>query len=275
MKELLGNPVKKFIEDNLKDKLEKIDRSKKIVILENTFDPSAIAYAKSKKKIFEKYSVPYETIPIYESSSEEEIIGIIKKLNLDQSVAGIFVEVPLPKNIDSKKVIEFIDYKKDVEGVTTKSLGKLFSVDETITPCTAMSIIKILEYYRIPITGSHVVVINRSLVIGKPLIALLLNRNATVTVCHTKTKDIDYFISIADIVVSGVAKPHFFNGKRFKENAVIIDASINYENDKIVGDFDPSYFSFRDDLSYTPTPGGVGVVTNSILLENCIKLLSI
>lgn len=275
MQQLLGNSVKKFIEESLKDRLEKIDRSKKIVILENTFDPSAIAYAKSKKKIFEKYSIPYETIPINENMSEVQIIDLIKKLNLDETTAGIFVEVPLPKNVDSKKVIEFIDYKKDVEGVTTKSLGKLFSGDETITPCTAMSIIKILEYYEIPIAGSHVVVINRSLVIGKPLIALLLNRNATVTVCHTKTKDIDFFISTADIVVSGVAKPHFFNGKKFKENAVIIDASINYENDKMIGDFDPEFFSSLSDLSYTPVPGGVGVVTNSILLENCVKLLSI
>ncbi|HPC38147.1 MAG TPA: bifunctional 5,10-methylenetetrahydrofolate dehydrogenase/5,10-methenyltetrahydrofolate cyclohydrolase [Exilispira sp.] len=274
MIQLNGKEVKNYIEEKLSSKLDKINKDKKIVILENSFDPSAQTYAKTKKKLFEKYGINYSCIPILETYGEDDIIKIIKKLNDDDKVAGIFLELPLPNKIDSKKIIDYIDYKKDVEGVTTKILGRLFSGDETIAPPTAMSIIKILEYYKINISSSDVVVINRSMVIGKPLIALLLNRNATVTVCHTKTKDIDSHILRADIVISGVARPHFFEGKKLKENCVVIDASINFEGDKIIGDFDPFLFEGRDDIKYTPTPGGVGVVTNSVLLENCVKLLS-
>jgi len=273
MIELNGNPVKKDIEEKLLEIINKINRKKVITILENTYDPSAQTYAKAKKKLFDKYSIPYNTIPVLQNYGENEIINIITTLNKDEKVAGIFLELPLPNNIDSKKIVDYIEYEKDVEGVTTKALGKLFSGDETIVAPTAMSIIKILEYYKIPIAKADVVVINRSMIIGKPLIALLLNRNATVTVCHTKTVDIDSHIARADIVVSGVAKPHFFEGKRLKKDCVIMDASINFEGEKIVGDFDPYLFQNRDDIKYTPTPKGVGVVTNSVLLENCVKLL--
>lgn len=273
MIELLGEPVKKIIEEKIIEKIKNKNFYKNIIVLENTFDQSARTYAKSRKKMFEKYKIPYSTIQILESYDENTIIDIIKKLNADSNVAGIFLEMPLPHNINSKKIIDFIDYEKDVEGITTSSLGKLFAQDETISPPTALSIIRILEYYNIPISGNNVVILNRSLVIGKPLIALLLNRNATVTVCHTKTIDIDSHIERADIIVSGVAKPHFFNGKRLKKNVVIVDASINYENDRIIGDFDPDSFADRVDISYTPVPKGVGVVTNSILLENCVNLL--
>ncbi|MCR4421680.1 MAG: bifunctional 5,10-methylenetetrahydrofolate dehydrogenase/5,10-methenyltetrahydrofolate cyclohydrolase [Exilispira sp.] len=273
MEALYGNLVKNDIEEKLLGNLDRINRKKVITILENTFDPSAQTYAKAKKRLFDKYNIPYNTIPISQSHTELDIINIISELNKDEKVVGIFLELPLPNNIDSKKIIDYIDYEKDVEGVTTKALGKLFSGDETIVPPTAMSIIKILEYYKVQIAKADVVIINRSMVIGKPLIALLLNRNATVTVCHTKTNDIDSHIARADIVVSGVAKPHFFEGKKLKNACVIMDASINFEGEKIVGDFDPSLFQNRDDIRYTPTPGGVGVVTNSILLENCIKLL--
>lgn len=271
---LNGLEVKNKIEENLKNYFDKIDRQKSIAILENTFDKSAQSYSKSRKKIFEKYEIPIKLIPIDKEYNQEKIIKIIKDLNQDNSIAGIFLEMPLAEGIDSKKVIDYIEYEKDLEGVTTKALGKLFTGDETISPPTAMSVIRILEYYNIPISGANVVIINRSLVIGKPLIALLLNRNATVTVCHTKTRDLASHIENADIVVSGVAKSHFFKDKRLKKNAVIIDASINFEDGKMVGDFDPYLFTNREDLSYTPVPGGVGTVTNSILLENCIKLLS-
>ena len=274
MKELSGNPVKKDFEEKLLSKIGKINKSRSIIILENSFDLAAKTYSKTKKKLLEKYNIPYKSETLPENFSEDFIINLITKLNTDDGIAGIFLEIPLPNSLDYKKVVDFIDYSKDVEGVTTKAIGKLFVNDESITPPTAMSIIKILEYYKIPIRNSNVVIINRSLVIGKPLIALLLNRDATVTVCHTKTKDIDFHIANADIVISGVAKPHFFNGKELKKNAVIIDASINFEDDKIVGDFDPTVFSNREDLSFTPTPGGVGVVTNSIFLSNCINLLS-
>ncbi|MFN3412045.1 MAG: bifunctional 5,10-methylenetetrahydrofolate dehydrogenase/5,10-methenyltetrahydrofolate cyclohydrolase [Exilispira sp.] len=273
MIELQGEPVKKSIEEKIIEKIKNKNFYRNITVLENTFDQSARIYAKSRKKLFEKYKIPYSTIQILESYDENTIIDIIKKLNDDSNVAGIFLEMPLPHNINSKKIIDFIDYEKDVEGITTSSLGKLFAQDETISPPTALSIIRILEYYNISISGKNVVILNRSLVIGKPLIALFLNRNATVTVCHTKTTDIDSHIERADIVVSGVAKPHFFNGKRLKENVVVVDASINYENDRIIGDFDPDSFSDRVDISYTPVPKGVGVVTNSILLENCVNLL--
>ncbi len=274
MNELVGSPVKKDIEDKLLGKIEKINREKSILIFENSFDPAAKTYSRAKKKLLEKFNIPYISITLPENFDENYIVQLIKNYKEDDKIGGIFLEMPLPSNVDSKKIIDYISYEKDVEGITTKSLGKLFAGDETIVAPTAMSIVKILEYYKIPIKGAHVVIINRSLVIGKPLIALLLNRDATVTICHTKTINLDFFIEKADIIVSGVSKPHFFNGKNIKQNAVIIDASINFENDKIVGDFDPEFFSNRSDLSYTPTPGGVGVVTNSIFLSNCINLLS-
>lgn len=271
---LYGNPVKKEIEDKLILQKDKINKNKKIAILENTFDNSAKTYAKARRKLLEKFEIPFITKPIEEKESEASVVNLIKELNQDDEIAGIFIELPLPEGINQKKIFEYIDFNKDVEGVTTKTLGRLFINDETIAPPTAMSIIKILEYYNINLSGANTVIINRSLVIGKPLIALLLNRDSTVMVCHTKTKNIEDFIERADIVISGVAKAHFFKDKKLKRNAVVVDASINFENGIMMGDFDPEIFKDREDISYTPTPGGVGVVTNSIFLQNCIKLLS-
>ncbi len=273
MVELSGDEVKRFFENQFITRAKDRKFDKKIIIIENPYDKSAASYAKSKKKILESFNIPYEIESLPEVYDNEYLLKKIIRFNEDLSVTGIFLQMPLGKNIDQRLIIDSIDPSKDIEGITSASLGKIMIGDETIVPPTAMSIISILEFYKIPIESANTVIINRSLIIGKPLIFLLLKRNATVTICHTKTKEIEKHIKEADIVISGVGRAHFFDNKELKRDGTLIDASINFENGKMIGDFCPQNLNqeLYNNFKYTPVPGGVGVVTNIMLIRNILN----
>lgn len=201
---------------------------------------------------------------------EEEYLKLLDRYNNDKSVTGIFVQMPLVGNIDKNIIIENLFPFKDVEGITPYNLGKLFSGDETIVPPTAMSIIKVAEYYNIDFTGKLTAVVNRSLIVGKPLIPLLLNRNATVMVCHSKTKDLKNTLKKADIVITAAGKADLITEEHIKEGAVVLDAAINFKDGKMCGD--ATFETIEKFASITPVPGGIGPVTNTMILRNILNL---
>ncbi len=178
---------------------------------------------------------------------------------------------PLSKDIS--KLINEIPYEKDIEGISEVSMGKLFLGERNINiPCTSKAVIEILDYYNVDLEGKNVVIVGRSNIVGKPLIPQLLNRNATVTICHSKTKDIDNILKKADIIIMAIGKAKFLKANMIKENCILIDVGINFEDGKIVGDID---FDDVKEKVYgiTPVPGGVGVVTNMLLIDNIIRSL--
>ena len=198
---------------------------------------------------------------------------IIKKLNKDSSVTSILVQLPLPKNIDENIIINTIDYKKDVDGLTDINIAKLYSNKKGIIPCTAKGIIDLLEFNKINIEEKNVTIIGRSNLVGKPLAVSLLNKNATVTLCHSKTKNLKIHTKSADIIIVAVGKPGLINQKMVSKDTIIIDVGINRINGKICGDADKSVY--KKCKAVTPVPGGVGPMTVYEVLSNtleCYKL---
>jgi len=211
-----------------------------------------------------------------EAVTEAELVGLVKKLNADATVDGILIQMPLPAHINSDVVINTIDPDKDVDGLHTVNLGKLVQMGMAapLVPCTPKGVIVLLERCRVPIEGKHAVVIGRSNLVGKPISLLLQSRNATVTMCHSKTVDLPSIVKLADIVVCAIGKPNYVQGSWIKPGAVVIDVGINAVDDatkksgyKLVGDSD--FASVQQvACATTPVPGGVGPMTVAILLSN-------
>ncbi len=210
-----------------------------------------------------------EILELDESVSKERIIDEIKNLNKNEKIHGILLQMPLPNPLSpfSSELVDYISQNKDVDGLTAVNRGKLFDYNEELAPCTPKGIIALLEYYNIKLKGKEAVIINRSNLVGKPLIFLLLKRNATVTICHTSTKNIDKHIKNADILIVAVKQPNFITREGIKEGVVIIDVGINRVEGKLYGDVD-----FEGVLNkcskITPVPGGIGPLTVSFLLQN-------
>jgi methylenetetrahydrofolate dehydrogenase (NADP+)/methenyltetrahydrofolate cyclohydrolase len=208
-------------------------------------------------------------VSLKQNVSKEALINEIEKLNEDDSVHGIILQLPLPKTLKpfTKEFIERINPLKDVDGLHPLNRGKLFDYNEDLVPCTPKGIITLLEYYKIEIKGKHAVIINRSNLVGKPLIFMLLKRNATVSICHTSTKNIENYIKSADILITAVGQPDFITKEKIKEGVVIIDVGTNRVKGKTYGDVD--FEGVFDKCSWiTPNPGGVGPMTVSFLLQN-------
>ena len=194
---------------------------------------------------------------------------MIKLLNNDPLVSGILVQLPLPSNLDTDKIINTILPSKDVDGLTNTNKCSLLNNNPIIIPCTPKGIIYLLKEYQIPIKGKNIVIVGRSKLVGRPLIDLLLNENATVTICHSHTENIKEHTINADILISAVGKKHIIKSDMIKENAIVIDVGINKENEKIYGDVEESAY---DKVSYiTPVPGGIGPMTVAMLLQNTIQ----
>lgn len=234
-------------------------------------DPASEAYIRGKKKdCIECGIVP--KVYHYDEISEEELTELIIKLNLDDSVNGIIVQLPLPKNINAQKIANLIFENKDVDGFGKNNVSNLYTGKNCIYPCTPLGIIRILEYLGYnDLTGLHAVVVGRSNIVGKPAAQMLLNKNATVTVCHSKTKNLKEYTKTADILVSAVGKPKFIKNDFVKDNAIILDVGINrMENGKLCGDVDLE--DVLDKVKYiTPVPKGMGLVTRAMLLENTLE----
>ena len=231
-------------------------------------DPASRIYVNLKKKDSEKIGIDYEEF-YYDDISEEDLLSLIDKLNKRTDIHGILVQLPLPKHIDSNKVLERIDPIKDVDGFTPFNVGRILLNISDIFPCTPKGVVKILDEYNIPIEGADITIINRSNIIGKPLAAMMINRGGTVTVVHTKTKELKEKTKHADIVIVGVGRTDFLTADMVKEGAVVVDVGITRNVDGIKGDV--KYDEVSKKTSYiTPVPGGVGPMTRAMLLENLI-----
>lgn len=233
-------------------------------------NPASEVYVRNKIKASEAVGIKSILIRLPADIGEEKLINNIRSLNEDESVNGILLQLPLPQGYNESRIINEISPLKDVDGLTFVSQGRLFGGVEGITPCTPSGVIRMLDEYGIQIKGKNVVVIGRSLLAGKPMASLLLERDATVTICHSKTVDLIEHTSRADIVVVCVGKSEFLKGNMVKEGAVVIDIGINRTEFGLKGDAD--YDSLKDKVSFiTPVPGGVGPMTVAMLLKNTVK----
>ncbi len=229
-------------------------------------DKASKTYVNMKSKACQRVGIQTRNYSFPEFTTED-LINLIQTLNEDTSINGILIQHPLPKNIDEQKCFDQIATEKDVDGLSSKSFGKIAFNEEAFGAATPNGIIHILDFYNIDVTGQKACVVGRSPILGKPLAAMLLNRNATVTICHSKTKNLKEEVAQADIVVGAVGKPEFIKKNWLKKGAIVIDAGYNYVNSKTVGDIEnPSGIASL----YTPVPGGVGPVTIATLLTNTI-----
>lgn len=249
-------------------KAKGIDPCLAVIIVEG--DPASRVYVNNKKRACEVCGIKSLEYSLPNSVSESELLALIDKLNSDDSVHGILCQLPLPKHIDEKKVIEAISPKKDVDGFSEINVGKIWVGDYKFSPCTPMGVIELLNYYNIDLTGKSCVIVGRSNIVGKPMAALLLEKNATVTICHSKTRDISSFTKKADVIVAAVGKAGFITADMVKDGAVVIDVGINRnESGKLCGDVD--FDSVKEKASYiTPVPGGCGPMTIAVLMKNTI-----
>lgn len=234
-------------------------------------DPASKSYVSGKEKACKETGIGSEIIRLPESTTEEELLSQIDALNNNASVHGILVQLPLPDHIDEDKVIEAITPSKDVDGFHPINIGRMMTGKDTFLPCTPYGVVTMLKSRNIPIEGQNVVVIGRSNIVGKPVGQLLLNENATVTYCHSRTKDLKAFTKQADILIVAVGRAHFVNADHIREGAVVIDVGVNrIEDGSLTGDVD--FESAKEKASYiTPVPQGVGPMTITMLLENTIK----
>lgn len=260
--------IKKFIEErNLKGlKLPKIAS----ILVGN--DGGSIYYLNSQEKVATSLGVLFDKIILEDSIKEEELKDLIRKLNLDDSVHGIMIQLPLPKGINEKNIINTISPKKDIDCLTYESVGKLYLGEEGFKPCTPNSILTLLKSKNIELEGKEVVVLGRSNIVGKPAMQLLLNENATVTICHSRTKNLKEVCKKADILVVAIGKPKFINSEYIKDGAVIIDVGTSSFEGKITGDVD--FDDVLDKVSLiTPVPGGVGALTTTLLIKNVCEAI--
>ena len=234
-------------------------------------DPASQVYVRNKHRGCLEVGINSIEIRLPESTTENDLLDTIAQLNNRADVHGILVQLPLPKHIDEERVILSIAKEKDVDAFNPYNVGRIMTGGYDFLPCTPAGVMRLLDYYKIEISGKSCVVIGRSNIVGKPMAMLLLERNGTVTVCHSKTKDLSYHTKNADIIVVAVGRPRFLSGENVKAGAVVIDVGINRTDDKkIVGDVD--FESVSAVASYiTPVPGGVGPMTITTLLENTVK----
>jgi len=233
-------------------------------------NPASKVYVDIKRKTCDEVGVYSELYKLPEETTEKELLHLIDKLNKSERIHAILVQLPLPKHISEENVLKEIAIDKDVDGFSMINVGRLASGEETAVPCTPKGVIRLLEENGIEVAGKNAVVIGRSNIVGKPVAMLLLNRNATVTVCHSKTRQLGEYTKGADILVVAVGKPKLVNGDMIKEGATVIDVGINRIDGKLVGDVD--FESAMKKAAYlTPVPGGVGPMTVAMLIENTLE----
>ncbi|MDD2258232.1 MAG: bifunctional 5,10-methylenetetrahydrofolate dehydrogenase/5,10-methenyltetrahydrofolate cyclohydrolase [Bacilli bacterium] len=233
-------------------------------------DPASEIYVNSKTKACEKAGIKTKDYFLDNKIPEKELIDLIRTLNEDPLITGILVQMPLPSHISEDNVVNSIDPAKDVDGLNIINQGKLLNNANCIVPATPKGILSLLKRYFVEISGKHAVIIGRSKLVGKPMALLLLNNNATITVCHSRTENLKEIVKRADIVIVAIGKPKFLTADMVKKDAAVIDVGINRVQGKIVGDVD--FEEVSEVASYiTPVPRGVGPMTIASLLENVVK----
>jgi methylenetetrahydrofolate dehydrogenase (NADP+)/methenyltetrahydrofolate cyclohydrolase len=269
-----GKKISTEIKDELKLKVQEykeqgVEITLAVVKVGN--DPASAVYVRNKEKACEYIGVTSRTLALPEETTEEELLNVVKELNEDKTVNGILVQLPLPKHIDESKILLAIDSKKDVDGFHPINVGKMVIGEEAFLPCTPAGIIEMIKRTGIDISGKECVIIGRSNIVGKPMSMLMLKENATVTIAHSRTKDLKEVASRADILVVAIGKAKFVTADYVKEGAVVIDVGMDRdENGKLCGDVD---FESVEPKAYaiTPVPGGVGPMTVTMLLVNCLR----
>ena len=233
-------------------------------------DPASAVYVRNKNKICRELGFNSFEQKLAADTPEAKLLQLIKELNSNNDIHGILVQLPLPNQIDSEKILQAIDPNKDVDGFHPINVGKLVVGNALLTPCTPTGIIKLLDYYEIEISGKHAVILGRSNIVGKPVSMLLLQRNATITICHSRTKNLDEITRSADILVAAIGRANFVTENMVSEGTIVIDVGINRVDGKLTGDINFEPVSKK--ASYiTPVPGGVGPMTIALLMENTLK----
>jgi methylenetetrahydrofolate dehydrogenase (NADP+) / methenyltetrahydrofolate cyclohydrolase len=273
-KVLDGSALAKKIRLEVKKKTSKLIEKHKVtphlVVILVGADPASQTYVKFKEKACKQVGIKSTIIEKDASILEEDLISLIEDLNNDDSVHGILLQLPIPKHLNSDKVINIIDPKKDVDGFSNENVAKLSKNQDALVPCTPLGITKILDEYNIETLGKHCVIIGRSQIVGKPMAQLMLQRNSTVTICHSKTRDIQEITRQADILIAAVGRAHMVDESYVRYGAVVIDVGVSRVDGKLYGDVD--YDNVFDKTQYiTPMPGGVGPMTIACLLENTLK----
>ncbi len=270
MKILDGKIVKAQILAKLKEEVQNLERMPGLVVIQVGNDSASEIYVGQKEKMANQLGYKFKHIKLSGDISQAELEKIIKEINSDQNIDGLLVQMPLPKHIDSKKIQNLIDCDKDVDGLSDVNAGKLTHNVDTLMPCTPKGIMDILDYYSISVEGKNVVIVGRSDLVGKPLASMMLNNNATVTICHSKTKNLELFTKMADILVVAVGKKGIITGNMISDGTIVIDVGINRVDGKLYGDVD--FESVKDKVSFiTPVPGGVGQMTVAELGQNVLK----
>lgn len=268
-----GKQIAKDYRQGLQDQVEALKEkgfTPKLSVILVGNDGASQSYVRSKKKAAEKIGMISEIVHLEETATEEEVLNGLNRLNNDDSVSGILVQVPLPKQVSEQKILEAINPDKDVDGFHPINIGKLYIDEQTFVPCTPLGIMEILKHADIDLEGKNAVVIGRSHIVGQPVSKLLLQKNASVTILHSRSKDMTSYLKDADVIVSAVGKPGLVTKDVVKEGAVIIDVgNTPDENGKLKGDVD--YDAVKEIAgAITPVPGGVGPLTITMVLNNTL-----
>ena len=272
---IYGSEIAKNIKADIKSRVEEIVakglRKPCLCVILVGDDPASISYVKGKEKACAEIGFASKMITLPQETSEEELLDIVRECNNDDNIDGILVQLPLPKHINAHNIIINIDPNKDVDGLHPLNVAKLYQSQDGFVPCTPQGVMQILKQANVSLAGKHVVVIGRSHLVGSPAARLLLNENATVTMCHSYTQDLSSITKLADILVVCVGKPRMITKEYVKEGAVVIDVGVNRdENGKLCGDVD--FENVKEKCSLiTPVPKGVGPMTICMLLVNTLK----
>ena len=273
-----GKELAKKVRKELKKDVEALKAkgiNPKLAVIMVGNDPGSTVYVRNKSKACEKVGIEFEEFLFDEKTEEAELLDLIDKLNADDSVHGILLQCPVPKHIDVNKAFRRISPNKDVDGFNPINVGNLTIGEDAFISCTPYGVVKMFEEYNIETEGKRAVILGRSNIVGKPMIQCMLNKNSTVTVCHSRTQNIGEIIKEADIVIAAIGKPNFVKADMVKDGAVVIDVGINrLEDGTITGDVD--YENVAPKASFiTPVPGGVGPMTIAMLLNNVVKAAKI
>lgn len=260
--------------EDIRERVSKLNKKPSLAIIMISEDKASKTYVNNKVKRCMEVGITPRLIDLPETVEQFVVEGVIKELNEDSEITGIILQLPIPDHLDASYLGNLINYKKDVDGFTTINTGLLSVGRPCLVPCTPKGIIELLDFYNIDIESKDVLIINRSDIVGKPLAQLFLQRNATVTVAHSKTKDLRKHIKHADIIVTAVGIPNFFSFRDFTQGSTIVDVSINFVNGKMCGDVTKYSYGYLDavDCNITPVPGGVGQMTVIALLENILQI---
>ena len=270
-----GKHVASIVREEIKKETAKIleleKKSPNLAVIIVGANPASLAYVRNKKKFATEVGFSSKTIELEEATTQKVLLEKIEELNNDDNVNGILVQLPLPKHINEQEIIQAIAVKKDVDAFHPEQVGALSIGLQTLKPCTPAGIIELLKHYNIPVAGKNVVVIGRSNIVGKPIANMLLNLDATVTITHSRTANLEDITRVADILIVAIGKAHFLTAEMVKKGAVVIDVGINRTVEgKLVGDVD--YEAVYEKVSYiTPVPGGVGPMTIAMLLRNTLE----